>query len=230
MLNTEAHPFRRPTKAAFLENGERVKKLEEWEKSKKFAAAEAARAKAQQEEYLKRLGDIERAKAAGAGRGGVTAKVVALPDTPVGQTDVELMRKQDEYLKKLGEQETAAKAGAPVAAVAALPPVPVNEAEVRQKAKLDEYLKKLGELEAVQNGAAPAVPLAPAPAPVVVGELAAPAAPPTMDLEAYASKAKADAYAAKLAKLEKLEKDIAAGTLDPEAASKAVKELKDGKA
>ena len=159
VLNTEAHPFRRPTMAAYKDNAARIKKWEEFNKSKQHAVMEAAKAKKQQEEQLKRQKEIEAAKAAGAGRGGVAAKIVALPDTPVDPAAAELKRKQDEFLRVLGEQEAAAK-----------------------KAQKDEYLRKLGEQEAAAKaggaGAMPAPPpVVPATAPLPPAAPAPPAEP-----------------------------------------------------
>lgn len=185
VLNTEAHPFRRPTISAFGESTERIRKWQEFIKEREATAAEAMKVQKQHEEYLKRTKEIEAAKAAGAGRGGV-AKVVNLPDKPLDPA-VGLKAKQDEYLRKLGELEFAEKWQA------AMEPAALAQA-------------------APADGAP------------------APEAPQVWDLEAYAKKQKEDAWNAKVAKFQKLEKDMASGSITAEEASKIAKELKADKA
>ena len=180
VLNTEAHPFRRPTISAFGESTERIRKWQEFTKGREATAAEAMRVQKQHEEYLKRVKEIEAAKAAGAGRGGV-AKVVNLPDTPL-------------------------------------------DPAAESKAKQDEYLRKLGELEFAEKWQAAMEPAALAQA--APAAAAAPEAPPVWDLDAYANKQKEDAWNAKVAKFQKLEKDLASGAITPEEASKIAKEIK----
>ena len=59
VLNTEAHPFRRPTLSAFGESTERIRKWQEFIKGREATAMEAMRVQKQHEEYLKRVKEIE---------------------------------------------------------------------------------------------------------------------------------------------------------------------------
>lgn len=271
VLNTEAHPFRRPTTSASGESTERIRKWQEFTKGREATAAEAMRVQKQHEEYLKRVKEIEAAKAAGAGRGGV-AKVVNLPDTPLDPA-AELKAKQDEYLRKVGElefaekwqaaMEPAALAQAAPAAAAAPEAPPVWDLEAyANKQKEDAWNAKVAKSQKLEmdwaSGAitpeeaskiakeikkdpatapvakAPAAPAVIPAAPVVVAPAPIPDAPapaaaaaePVWDLEAYAQKYKDDARAAKMAKLQKLEADMASGAISSEEAAKIAKELK----